>query len=675
MDFTRLSLKLFLLLILSPMLVNGAAHSQDNSTKECLQVGCDAIAKQFAASAQFRSPTLSPSGSKIAAIGQSEDDVYVEVFDLLDTGQMRSVTKISAGNRLTYYAGGNPYGSVRWLNDRFLFVTVFAPRSSTFEFVVYDSVSGKVSKPFSKLFPTYQVWNSSSSKNYSSVDQTGVVDWPNTTDKRLLLALFKDKTRPRHSNMLFPSVYSFDQSTLGFKKVAEPKKDVIHWIPNGKQELLIGLQKKKSGATSYLYRPSENDKWMLLRGGLEKPGVTFEILKFSVDEKQVWVLSNHRTPRAELFLFDLKSKSFSEPIASHDKFDVSHAEFDPEGELRAVYAGEVPVFLEASETAVRSQLISQTGASRIGLISKSHDERKRVYQVSSTGSKGAFYLYDQTSGLFSFLEEERTDEVEIGFENTSTHEITTSDGLNLDAYITLPAGVELETVENLPFIVLPHGGPWARDFTGYDELAQFFAAKGLGVVKVNFRGSTGYGADFEALGFGQWGLSMQRDISETRDWVVAQGLADPAKICIVGWSYGGYAALMEAVHESANYKCAASIAGVTDLVKLIRDVEDKEIRRRIGYDSKTGMNEIRSRSPSHQADKIAIPIFLAHGTDDDRVDFDDQYVATLKTMRKAGVDVDYLALSRGDHSLSGHYNRQILYERLSTFLDRHLFAN
>ena len=168
----------------------------------------------------------------------------------------------------------------------------------------------------------------------------------------------------------------------------------------------------------------------------------------------------------------------------------------------------------------------------------------------------------------------------------------------------------VEDKRPIPFVVLPHGGPSSRDILGYDYLAQMIASRGYGVLQPNYRGSRGYGGAFEHAGFQQWGLKMQDDVTDGTQWLIEQKLADPGHICIVGWSYGGYAALMGAIKTPALYRCAVSMAGVTDLRRRL----DRASQSRFAdlnlprFDSDPAV--IAANSPVLHADEIRIPILL-----------------------------------------------------------------
>ena len=190
-----------------------------------------------------------------------------------------------------------------------------------------------------------------------------------------------------------------------------------------------------------------------------------------------------------------------------------------------------------------------------------------------------------------------------------------SDGTLIPGYLTLPAG---STGKNLPAVVLPHGGPSARDEWGFDWLAQFLAARGYAVLQPNYRGSAGFGdAWLVENGFKSWKTSIG-DITASAKWLASEGIADPNRIAVVGWSYGGYAALQSAVVEPQLYKAVVAIAPVTDLGMLKREYDEYTNARLVADFIGSGPH-IEQGSPLRNASKIKVPVLLVHGDIDQNV--------------------------------------------------------
>jgi dipeptidyl aminopeptidase/acylaminoacyl peptidase len=226
----------------------------------------------------------------------------------------------------------------------------------------------------------------------------------------------------------------------------------------------------------------------------------------------------------------------------------------------------------------------------------------------------------------------------------------------------------------LPAIVLPHGGPAARDYPEFDWWAQAFASRGYAVFQPNFRGSTGYGPKLERAGDGQWGRAMQTDISDGLADLVRQGLVDPKRVCIMGGSYGGYAALAGVTLQKGLYRCAVSVAGVSDLQDLakreIHDSDQDQILSR-QLDRQLGpFDALKAVSPIRLADHADAPILLIHGKDDTVVPYA-QSVAMEKALKQQGKPVEFVTLPGEDHWLSRGATRLQMLTAADAFIERY----
>jgi dipeptidyl aminopeptidase/acylaminoacyl peptidase len=245
-----------------------------------------------------------------------------------------------------------------------------------------------------------------------------------------------------------------------------------------------------------------------------------------------------------------------------------------------------------------------------------------------------------------------------------------ADGLKIPAYLTLPRGKE---PKNLPLIVFPHGGPRARDTAQFDWWAQAMASQGYLVLQPNFRGSS-LTMSHVSAGFGEWGRKMQTDLSDGVRHLVKQGMADPQRVCIVGASYGGYAALAGVTLDPGIYRCAVSVAGISDLKHMLQQSDSDTSERRFWnrYMGVTGPSDplLQQISPIKHIDSINVPVLLIHGKDDTVVTFDqsrDMYDA----MKHARKDVEMVTLKNEDHWLSRGETRLQMLQASVAFLRAH----
>jgi dipeptidyl aminopeptidase/acylaminoacyl peptidase len=250
-----------------------------------------------------------------------------------------------------------------------------------------------------------------------------------------------------------------------------------------------------------------------------------------------------------------------------------------------------------------------------------------------------------------------------------------ADGLEITGYLTLPRGKD---PKNLPLVVLPHGGPQGRDTLGFDWWSQALASRGYAVLQPNFRGSEGFGYSFVKAGFGQWGKAMQTDLSDGVRHLAKQGTIDPKRVCIVGASYGGYAALAGATLDKGVYRCAASVAGPADLKRMLVDSNklysssnNSTMRYWLRFMGADGVKDpdLGVISPARLADKVEIPLLLIHGKDDTVVPYV-QSTLMADAMKRAGKPVELVTLPSEDHWLSRGATRLQMLTSVVGFLEK-----
>lgn len=298
----------------------------------------------------------------------------------------------------------------------------------------------------------------------------------------------------------------------------------------------------------------------------------------------------------------------------------------------------------------------------------SDDENKFIVLATNNKQAGTYYLWDRKASTLLSLASKYPDLDPDLMREKNVIEYKARDELEIEGFLTLPKN---KITSPVPTIIFPHGGPISNDTEDFDYWTQFFANRGYAVLQMNFRGSWGYGFDFMKAGLQNWGLQMQQDVEDGTRWLINQGIADPQKICIVGASYGGYAALMEAANNSELYQCAVSFGGVTDIPSLVKSarnfVNSKITKEQIGSNYKA----LRSRSPVEKAQDIDVPVLLVHGSKD-RVVLPSHSKKMYKKLRKANKNVTYIELEDGDHYLSNQPHRLRFFNEMDQFLKQHL---
>jgi dipeptidyl aminopeptidase/acylaminoacyl peptidase len=303
------------------------------------------------------------------------------------------------------------------------------------------------------------------------------------------------------------------------------------------------------------------------------------------------------------------------------------------------------------------------------------DERFWIIGAYSDVDPGTTYLFDRETKKLTFQYRPRPNIPVEHMANMQAIRYPSSDGLEIPAYLTLPKGVE---PKNLPVIVMPHGGPWARSGWGFNSYAQFLANRGYAVLDPNFRASTGYGKKFINAGNKEWGRKMQDDITWGIKYLVKQGIADPAKVAIMGGSYGGYATLAGLAFTPDVYACGVSIVGPSNLITLLNSIPPywESIRtvfhKRMGDPSTPeGEADLKKMSPLFSADKINSPLLVVQGANDPRVKQheSDQIVVAL---RDRGFPVEYIVAPDEGHGFARPVNNMAMLAAAEKFLARHL---
>lgn len=317
------------------------------------------------------------------------------------------------------------------------------------------------------------------------------------------------------------------------------------------------------------------------------------------------------------------------------------------------------------------------GASRVRMVSRSADGQRVVARVEDEAHPPTYYLVDYAAKKADILNEAYPLLAKVKLGTVRNFDYEARDKYPLKAYLTLPPDA---AAKNLPLVVMPHGGPESRDDPGFDWLAQFLASRGYAVLQPQFRGSTGFGQKHADAGRQQWGLRMQDDVTDGVQALVAQEIADPRRICIVGWSYGGYSALAGATFSPELYACAVSIAGVADLPSMLgwdfskggSSRESNSVaywREHIGA---AGDPQVIARSPARAAAAVRASILLIHGVDDTVVPIA-QSQRMARALREAGKPYELIELPTEDHwMMTSSASRIRTLTELERFLGKHI---
>lgn len=360
---------------------------------------------------------------------------------------------------------------------------------------------------------------------------------------------------------------------------------------------------------------------------------------------------------------------------------------DPDGLIRhpatglvigAVYSQGDEREYEFTDSAVDRSLRSARAAFRGRnpvVVSYSDDLRQIVVRTWGLTDAGSYHLVDLDAGTARMVGEAYPTVANVG--EVRPIRYAAADGMEISGYLTLPPGVT--DPSNLPLVVLPHGGPASRDTLSFDWWAQALAARGYAVLQPNFRGSDGLGQAHLEAGYGEWGGKMQSDLSDGVRWLASEGIVDPQRVCIVGASYGGYAALAGPTLDQGVYRCAVSVNGVSDLRAMVawsaqrtgaRNSPTVRYWNRFMGAERVGDRTLDARSPRQQAARADAPILLLHGRDDTVVPYDQSRVMAA-ALRDAGKPYELIRLDGEDHWLSRGDSRQRMLAETIRFLEAH----
>lgn len=472
--------------------------------------------------------------------------------------------------------------------------------------------------------------------------------------------------------------YRLNLKTGEMEMLAENPGNIQGWMFDHDGKLRVAYAIVDGVNTSILYRETEKDEWKDVLTTSFKDEVSPHF--FSFDNKNVIGTSNLGRDKSAVVEFDIVNGKELNVLYENDEYDVDGVYYS---RLRKVLTAASYTswknerhFFDDETKSLFDRLHKELGDYEVGISATSKDETVFIIRTYSDRSLGAYYIYDKNTDKLEKIVEVSPwiDENEMA--SMTPIKYQSRDGMTINGYLTLPKGYTMETAKNLPVIVNPHGGPWARDEWGFNPEIQFLANRGYAVFQMNFRGSTGYGKAFWESSFKKWGREMQDDITDGTHWLIEQGIADPKRIAIYGGSYGGYATLMGLVKEPELYAAGVDYVGVSNMFTFMKTIPPywepllAMMYEMVG-DPKADSLMLREVSPVYQAEKITAPLFVVQGANDPRVNVDesDQMVAALK---ERGVDVEYLVKDNEGHGFRNEENRFEFYRAMETFLSNQM---
>ncbi|MEO7307760.1 MAG: S9 family peptidase [Ferruginibacter sp.] len=504
-----------------------------------------------------------------------------------------------------------------------------------------------------------------------------------------------------------------------FPKVRTEILDAWRDIAGKEKEMMIGMNKRdakyfdpysiniETGELKVLYQNDKNyDSWFtdhtgIIRIASKTDGVNttyyqrateaapfdsfftttykdqFAIQFFTFDNKNVYVSSNIGRDKTAIVEYDLASHKEVKEIYSNPEYDVDGLSYSEKRKVLTMvnftsWKAEHH-FLDNETEAEYKKMGDKFKGYEIGIYGNNNAEDKFVVWTGNDKVAAKYYFYDKKTGDTKFLADAFPWLKEENMATMKPVEYKSRDGLTIHGYLTLPKGYE---AKNLPVVINPHGGPWARDDWGYNNEAQMFANRGYAVLQMNFRGSTGYGKEFWLKSQKQWGKTMQDDITDGVNWLIKEGIADAKRVAIYGGSYGGYATLAGVTFTPDLYACAVDYVGVANMFTFMKTIPPywepyKAMFYEMVGDPVKDSALLAAASPVLHAGNIKTPLFVAQGANDPRVNKaeSDQMVEALK---KRGVAVDYMVKNDEGHGFANENNRLDFYKAMDKFFDKYL---
>jgi dipeptidyl aminopeptidase/acylaminoacyl peptidase len=623
----------------------------------CLSViGGELPLKNFSQLPSASKPSLSPNGKQVAFIANFLDP-ELSMLTTMDLNTRKRTYLLKSDNenvKINWFT---------WANDKTLIIsTRYASGGIDVKFTETRLIAVDIDDK--ELNLRYLVKRGVSARTGGSQFQDNVISLLPDDPEHILIAV-------DHDIVNMPSVYKVNIYTVRKERLVKGNMFVRDWMADRQGRVRLGeALNYKNGEAGIRIRIGDDDKWhhMFEHNALEESGII--PLGFAKDPNTLFYRAYNGDKKA-LYKIDLLTKKSTLVFEDPD--------YDVDGSL--IYSRKTNDVIGINHANTKSGRIywDKKFSKFVKAINRALSDTNN-YIVDFSDDENIYLLYnenDVTPGAY-FVGNRKEKSLELIFEQypalspefLTSHDLVsynTRDGTKIEGYLTLPKSVSGPVAT----ILHPHGGPGARESDGFDYWTSFFTNRGYAVFRPNFRGSSGYGYAFAQSQMKGWGLTMQDDLSDAALWLIEQKIADPNSMCIVGASYGGYAAAMAAVKTPDLFKCAISFAGVSDLKSLVRKsrrfTNSKFVKQQIGDSS----NDLEARSPYYNAQKIKIPILLLHGQDDRVVDVE-QSREFAEELHDLGKSVEYIEFENGDHYLSIQRNRHAAFKAMDRFLKQHL---
>jgi dipeptidyl aminopeptidase/acylaminoacyl peptidase len=627
-----------------------AAASMAQQASQPKAISAPRTAADFAELPTLERPVISPDGRSIAAKIAREGKLYLAIVNVDGTPPRLIPT------------GDNDLNWWKWVNNNWLVVGIGdkVPVAGAGEWYV-RRVVGVNAAPGGKVVPLAV---------REAAQQADDVIWTATDGSpRILLAL--QKSIYVSDVGFWPEVLEVDVSNGRSKIAVRSHEGVMTWVADAQGTVRMGIGQSVDGRTMrVLYRDGAGAPFREIVRPTKRRSEVIVPSLFTADRQRAIAFSEGEDGTDGVYDFDLATLELGRRLYGSKGFDVAGIVTSTSGDAIAAvdYLEDTGrrEWIDPDLSKLQAEVSTRVRGGSARVLNYSRDHSRAIVLIGATNSPGSYYFYERASGELH----------QLGFINPKigtarlnivrTIRYKARDGLEISAVLTTPKNKS----GKLPLVVMPHGGPFARDSEEWDWWSQFLAERGYAVVQPNYRGSSGYGSAFAKKGEGQWGLAMQDDLIDAIDYLDKQGIADAKRTCIVGASYGGYAALRASQRDATRYRCAVSYAGVSDLGRLRRyDAQFLASGARSDW-LKLQATDFRAVSPITTPEHSAIPLLIVHGRRDTVVPVS-QSREMVERLKRVGKDVSYVEQPEADHFFTRSEDRLQFLKLLDEFLAKH----
>lgn len=468
-------------------------------------------------------------------------------------------------------------------------------------------------------------------------------------------------------------VYRINLNNGAVEFDTENPGNIVSWTADAKFQVRAATAATPDGGYDLLYRESVDVSWDTLRHwGPDDEGGAVE---FSTDGKTLYIIGSHDANTQRLIALDLATRQET-VMAEDEQYDVGGIITHPTTRvIQAVSFYKDKVQWQILDESITDdfEAIAQVRDGEFGITNRTLADDTWLVAYATDDGPVYYYVYDRKSKTSTLLFSNKPQLEELQLASMQPISYQARDGLTIHGYLTTPVGIP---AKNLSTVLLVHGGPWARDTWGYDPESQWLANRGYAVLQVNFRGSSGYGKDFLNAGNREWAAAMHNDLLDAVNWLVEQGIADPAKIAIMGGSYGGYATLVGLTFTPEVFAAGVDIVGPSNLVTLLQSIPPywapllASMYYRVG-NLETEEEFLKSRSPLFFVDRIQKPLLIGQGANDPRVK-QAESEQIVEAMKKAGKPVEYVLYTDEGHGFARPENRLHFFAIAEEFLAKYL---